>query len=277
MNTFEKKLEEHRSIDSNTAAMLETLVREPRPGSELPSPARRQESKCAKCGGHRYGREQWCSECIQANAAEYAATYRAWVLENREQHLAAAGVQLAFRKCGLDNFEVRTPEHRRAVDAVKAWAADNSLGLYLYGPPGSGKTHLAVAALLDRLASRRRGLYVSVHELILEARESFRGQGNRSLSAILDECTETGVLLLDDLGVEKTTEFAREMFLTLVDRAYAQRRPQVIITSNIDLAAVGRKLDQRVSDRLIELCMIVKVGGVSHRRRIAARRTVGGH
>ena len=122
------------------------------------------------------------------------------------------------------------------------------------------------------MASRRRGQYVSVHELILEARESFRGHGNRPLSSILNECSETGVLLLDDLCAEKTTEFAREVFLALVDRAYARRRPQLIVTSNLDLSAVGRKLDERIADRIRELCLMVKVGGVSYRRRVAARR-----
>jgi len=172
----------------------------------------------------------------------------------------------------LDNFETRTPEQVRVLSVVKAWATGGLLGLYLYGPPGCGKTHLAVAALLDRLASRCRAQFVSTHELLLEARESFRGPGNRPLSSILEESTSTDVLLLDDLGVEKTTEFAREVFVALVDRGYAQRRPQLIVTSNLDLAAVGRKLDERIADRIRELCAVVKIGGVSHRRRIAAHR-----
>jgi len=285
MRNFEQKLESHCAVDVITAGLLERAVRERRSagdaggaGSEsaslpvLVGPGGRAESKCEKCGGYCYGREPWCQECIQANAAEYSGVYRAWILENREQCLAGAGVPPAFLGCGLDNFETPTQEQVRALNAVKTWAADGSLGLYLFGPPGSGKTHLAVAALLDRMANRERGLYVSVHELMLEARESFRGPGNRPLSTILDECTSTDVLLLDDLGVEKSTEFAREVFLSLVDRAYARRRPQLIVTSNLDLTAVGRKLEERIADRLRELCVAVKVGGVSYRRRIAARR-----
>jgi len=290
MGDFEERLKRHASMDSATAGLLESAAKETRrvgdvANSENQSGAspmlvesgKRRDCKCGKCGGYCYGHEPWCQDCVQHNAVEYAAVYRAWFSEKRGQHLAASGVPPAFLECSLENFETRTPEQSRAANAVKAWVVDGSLGLYLYGPPGSGKTHLAIAALLDRLANRKRGQYVSVHELMLEARESFRGHGNRPLSSILDHCTRTGVLLLDDLCAEKTTEFAREVFLALVDRAYSQRRPQLIVTSNLDLAALGRKLDERIADRLRELCVVVKVGGVSYRRQVAARREGRGH
>lgn len=263
MSSFERSLEGHSIPDARTIELLE------RAGPSKPADA---SDACAKCGGYRYGREPWCQRCARDHAAEYGPIFRGWILERPEQHLAAAGVELHFNRCSVDNFDVRTPEQRRVLDAIKAWAVDGTFGLYLFGPPGLGKTHLAVAALLDRLASRRTGRYLSTHDLLIRARESY-DDGNRPLSRVLDDCSEVDTLVIDDLGAEKATQFASSsVFLPLVDRAYSRQRPQLIVTSNLDLAALGRKTDERIADRLRELCVVVKLGGVSYRRRVAAGR-----
>lgn len=267
MGSFEQSMEEHSRPDARTIEILERSM-----GASKPVDAR---DACAKCGGHRYGREPWCQRCARDHAAEYAPIYRAWILERPGQHLAAAGVPPHFQGCSLASYQIRTPEQRRVVDAVRVWAAGDTSGLYLLGPPGVGKTHLATAALLDRLASRRTGRYVSTHDLLLEARESY-DDGNRPLSKILDECGQVDALVIDDLAAEKVTQFASSsVFLPLVDRAYSRQGPQLIVTSNLDLAALGRKTDERIADRLRELCVVVKVGGASHRRRVAAARVEG--
>jgi DNA replication protein DnaC len=234
--------------------------------------------RCLKCGclwgatsSERL--QPWCAFCAYQHGEEYKAAFRAHVLGNAPLFLARANVPVAFRECGLHNYQVHDANQRRAQDAVKGWAASaGQAGLYLYGPPGTGKTHLAAACLLELLARQWSGRYVSVAELLLEARESFGDRRVRPLSAILDRCTDIDALLLDDLCAEKSTEFAREVFLTIADRAYGRRRPVLIVTSNLDLAALERKLDERIADRLRGLCIAVKVGGGSHRRRVAGGR-----
>jgi len=218
--------------------------------------------------------DAWCITCSREHAEEYKPVFRAHALKHRGIFLDRAGVPAAFRGCGLDNFVAQTRDQQRARDAVRTWAeAGCSAGLYLHGPVGTGKSHLAIAAMLEATATRRlTAKYVAVHQFLLEARESFRERNTQPLSALLDRCTETGVLLLDDLCAEKSTEFARETFLTMVDRAYGRRRPLLLATSNLDLTDLGRRLDERVADRLREMCSIVKVGGSSYRGRIAARR-----
>jgi len=234
---------------------------------------------CGKCGG-RWGSltserlDAWCITCSREHAEEYKPVFRAHVLKHRGIFLEMAGVPAAFRGCGLDNFADQTRDQQRARDAVRTWAeAGCSAGLYLHGPVGTGKSHLAIAAMLEATARRRlTARYIAVHQFLLEARESFRERNTQPLSALLDRCTETGVLLLDDLCAEKSTEFARETFLTMVDRAYGRRRPLLLATSNLDLSDLGCRLDGRIADRLREMCLIVNVGGSSYRRRIAVRR-----
>jgi DNA replication protein DnaC len=128
-----------------------------------------------------------------------------------------------------------------------------------------------MAALLEKLATKKRGRFVAMRELILDCRESFRRE--RLLSGILDELTEGArFLVLDDFGAEKPSEFARETLELLIDRSYAGRQWQPIVTSNLDLDQLIRCVGERIADRLRELCVTVRLGGASYRRRIAARR-----
>jgi DNA replication protein DnaC len=78
-------------------------------------------------------------------------------------------------------------------------------------------------------------------------------------------------LLLDDLGAEKSTDFVREMIGALIDRIYRDDK-LLIVTSNLDLNALAQKLDDRVADRLVEMCLAIKFTGGSYRHQIAATR-----
>lgn len=280
MDMNAERLERHRTVDAHTADLLERAAGGPASGHGLVDAGGQDEAPvrvstihcaarpCGKCGGYLYGREPWCMECARGNAAEYVPIYRAWIVENRDTHLAGAGVPPAFQSCSFDTFDVHLPEQRRAVEAVKQWAdGDLRLGLFLHGPVGVGKTHLVVAALLELLARRFSVRYVTVRQLLLRCRESF--VRNEPMSQILDRYLGACVLMLDDLS-ERSTEFSRETMELLIDRAYCDRRPRLVVTSNLDLAALGRRLDVRIPDRLRELCQVVKLAGVSHRRRIAA-------
>ena len=79
------------------------------------------------------------------------------------------------------------------------------------------------------------------------------------------------VLLLDDLGAENSTPFARETLGNLIDRAYRNKQT-VIVTSNFDVKTLAQKPDQRTADRLLEVCALIKFAGASYRQKIAAER-----
>ena len=145
-------------------------------------------------------------------------------------------------------------------------------GLFLCGlPGGTGKTHLAVSVLLELKRRRFSGGFASAQELIMECRDCFHGDNDNNVSSILGRYSDADTLLLDDLGAEKSTDFVRETIGVLIDRIYRDDK-LLIVTSNLDLNALAQKLDDRIADRLVEMCLAIKFTGGSYRHHIAATR-----
>jgi DNA replication protein DnaC len=235
--------------------------------------------ECPKCGGPLgpqsirgpSRREPWCDSCQRKYRDEYPSVRSEWVFKNARGLLQEAGVPMAYQSCRFENFEVDDKDQRRTLGAVKRWSNESDEdGLFLCGGCGTGKTHLAVAALL---AMRAQGLtcqFTSVQELLVQCRDSFRN--NKGLEDVLGDVCSFEALLLDDLGTENPTQFSRETIAFLIDRAYRNQRT-VIVTSNYDLEALAERLDGRSVDRLIETCLPVKFSGQSYRQKLARHRT----
>lgn len=232
---------------------------------------------CGKCGGQLGRRfsdegplEPWCWQCAQKHRSEYRPILAEWVNQNPGIVLKSMGVPIAYRSCTFDSFEKNTKDQRRALRAAEGWTKSDDSSLFLCGPCGVGKTHLATASLLATRARGYSGRYVSAQELLTECRDSFRNHDG--LEDVLEKYCAPTVLLLDDLGSENPTPFARETVGLLIDRAYRDAR-SLIITSNYDFEALTERLDARTVDRLIELCLAVKLTGSSYRQKLAAQRT----
>lgn len=233
--------------------------------------------ECGKCGDQLLMGlntrtnvlEPWCYQCVKKYRSEYAPIFAKWVAENASAVLEGMGVPLAYRSCSFESFEAKTKEQRQALRVAKEWVYSGTPGLLLCGPVGTGKTHLAVSALLAMGARRWTGQFVSVLELLLKCRNSFRGGDGHE--EIMERLSMVDVLVLDDLGAEKPSEFSRETLGLIVDRAYREES-NLIVTSNFDFQGLAERIDERTADRLAELCQAVKLSGSSYRQKRAVER-----
>ena len=148
---------------------------------------------CLKCGNDVWRPwdnpsqvyEPWCGNCQQKHRDDYKPVRREWVYQNAPHILRGRGVPERFLNCTLKNFETKSEHQKRAQEAVNAWFKTDDCGLFLCGPCGTGKTHLAVGALLRLTACRWTSRFVSVPELLTECRDSFRGDDG--LNAVLEK------------------------------------------------------------------------------------------
>ena len=134
-------------------------------------------------------------------------------------------------------------------------------GLLLYGDVGTGKTYIA-CMIANALIDTGYPVLVTNFARILNTL-----QGTFDRQEYLDSLNQFKLLVIDDLGVERDTGFAKEQVFNIIDSRYRAGKP-MIITTNLSmqkLATESDLSDKRVYDRIIERCFPVEVSGESRR------------
>lgn len=139
-----------------------------------------------------------------------------------------------------------------------------SKGLIFHGPYGTGKTYVAASianALLDKGIPV---LMTNFTRIINTISGMYSGK-----QEYLDSLNQFDLLILDDLGVERSSEYMQENVFNIIDSRYRAGLP-LIITTNLTLAEISTaksKNEIRIYDRVIEMCHPIEVKGTSRRRK----------
>ena len=178
---------------------------------------------------------------------------------------------------GTELSELRESENTRRRQALPARfrtaTTDEPLGdegVYLFGPVGTGKTHRAAAWANQAIEAGLRVRWITVPAYLEDKRAAMSGA---PAPATAEELASCDVLVLDDLGTEKATEWAREVLFGLVNRAY-EADVQLLVTSNRRLADLASHLGDRIASRIAEICVPHEMCGPD--RRLQAARARGG-
>ncbi len=155
---------------------------------------------------------------------------------------------------GLAPAERRNLEgaYRRAV----TWARDPKGWFVLFGKNGNGKTHLAAAIANERLAKSDRVAFANVPDLLDELRAAYAPDARRRYDDIFRTLAEVPVLVLDDLGAQKSSPWAEEKLYQLLNHRHLARA-MTVITSNVLPKDMDQRIASRIADRDIsEMCEI---------------------
>jgi DNA replication protein DnaC len=140
---------------------------------------------------------------------------------------------------------------------------DAGRGLWFMGPPGTGKTTLAMLVSKAALDAGRSVAIYSLPRLLSEIRDVFRADG--SYIKLLDRLTGVDLLHIDDLGAEQTTEWVLEALYSIVNARYEDQRSIVITTNIFDRDALCDQISPRTVSRLTEMCDELPLLGHDHR------------
>ncbi len=164
----------------------------------------------------------------------------------------------------LDNYRAKRPDQKAALEAARRLAEGGGLPwLVLSGERGTGKTHLAIGIILERLRlgqEGKLGKYVYTPDMLDEIRSGFDSGEARG---ILERYKSVPLLVLDDLGTQKTSEWVAETLDRLIDWRYLRRLPMVV-TTNLPPDQLPARIGDRLCDRQISLWCVLD--GPSYRR-----------
>lgn len=173
-----------------------------------------------------------------------------------------------FQDRTFESYQV-DKDNRAAFDLAKAYpSVEGKQSLLFMGPPGTGKTHLAAAIAIEQANLCRSVIFGTVPTILGRIKTTFSGDGATE-AEVKNAIVGCSLLVLDDLGKEKPSEWVEEVLYEIINARYVKRLP-VIITTNVGLKAVEARYPwngEAIVSRLFEMCRGVHVGGSDYRRR----------
>lgn len=176
-------------------------------------------------------------------------------------------------KARLSSFTA-TEDNARLLKIVQNYIANfdkmyaDSQGLLLWGPVGTGKSY-AAAVIANELLDRKTSVVMTSFIKILKEVGTFDADSGK-----IEKINNAKLLIIDDLGAERGTDYTLERVYDIIDSRYRSNKP-IILTTNLTMEQMKECSDiryNRIYDRIFEMCYPVKVTGLSWRKREAASR-----
>jgi DNA replication protein DnaC len=199
-----------------------------------------------------------------------------------ETLLSTAHIPRRFQHCSFDNFEPVCISVGRALMNTKRFVEEYpvvDVGMLFLGRCGVGKTHLAVAALKELIAKGIPGLFYDFRDLLKEIQDSYNPNTHTSELRILGPVFDAEVLVLDELGASKPTEWVQETITHIINKRYNDKKITIFTSNYLDIP-IGSSYDESLSERvgvrlrsrLHEMCRLVPLEGDDYREIIRQRR-----
>jgi DNA replication protein DnaC len=256
--------------------------------------------------------DEICSLCegsglriVQEDGRQVARACQCRVTRRAQRMLEQTKIPRRYENCTLDNFEPKYDGADRSLQSalvqargfVKGYPVETEgKGLLLVGPVGVGKTHIAVGILKELVQERgAHGLFCDYRELLKEVQNSYNQTVAATELEVLRPVFEAEVLVLDELGAAKPSDWVWDTVAHILNSRYNDRRTTIITTNYPNTEALGAtpvrrmgkksmeqedaeramsgetlgdRIGERMRSRLQEMCVAVEMRGKDFRQSV---------
>jgi DNA replication protein DnaC len=195
-----------------------------------------------------------------------------------ERLLAAAQIPKRYEHCDIESYAPQDDSQKLAKLDVTRFVARYpviDVGLLFLGPCGVGKTHLAVALLKHVITEKgAHGRFYDFRDLLRAIQGSWNPLSQSSELDVLRPVLEADVLVLDELGANKPTDWVRDTIAHVINCRYNDKKLTVFTSNFLDSPSkageetLADRIGVRLRSRLYEMCKEIQIGGEDFRRKI---------
>jgi DNA replication protein DnaC len=241
---------------------------------------------CSICGGAGL-------RVVQEDGRQFAQDCVCRIERRAARVLGRAQIPRRYEHCTFENYDTDLPYSHKsqgialltARKFVESFPLETGgKGLLLTGSIGVGKTHLAVG-ILQALVSERgaTGLFYDYRDLLKQVQNSYNAQVRETELEVLRPVFEAEVLVLDELGASKPTDWVWDTVAHILNTRYNDRRTTIITTNYANAGPLGTesgarsamreetlgdRIGERMRSRLQEMCVVVEMQGEDFRQKV---------
>jgi DNA replication protein DnaC len=197
---------------------------------------------------------------------------------NQAKLIEAARIPRRYDQCSMQNYYPVKGNGTQLRAFQYAWRLAREYpaverGLVFMGPVGVGKTHLSVAILRGLVEKGVPCLFYEFGALLKEIQNSYNPISQTSELKVLAPVFESEVLVLDELGASKPTDWVRDTMMQIINTRYNDRKLTIFTTNYLDGRRTERdetledRIGVRLRSRLYEMCKTVHIEGEDYRKK----------
>jgi DNA replication protein DnaC len=233
--------------------------------ADLPETLDTEVETCSICRGSGY-------EIVPGRGARQCECRRQ---KSYDKLLAAAHIPRRYEKCNFNNYKQHNLTQGRAYKLAFDLAMQYpkvEQGFLFMGPVGVGKTHLAVSILELLLQKSVSCLFYEFGSLLKEIQNSYNPISQTSEIRVLEPIFNAEVLVLDELGASKPTDWVRDTMMHIINTRYNDKKLTIFTTNYLDTRrrdteeTLEDRIGSRLRSRLYEMCKTLIIEGDDYRK-----------